>query len=148
MTTTFIDGLAVKLENPFVVGEPMDETAAAMLNVIHHRRIKARLRWMLGRAEISAAELQSKADQLLHMPLASYSTMDDDDDMDTDPIMMEAMSIAREIISARMAKEGLPPPKGLDTHARALVEGLPAIQEQARKRVEAKYQAATSSLGL
>jgi hypothetical protein len=52
--------------------------------------------------------------------------------------------MARDLIVQRMAQQGLPPPKGLDEHAKALVKGLPELQERARLRIEARYKAASA----
>jgi hypothetical protein len=93
--------------------------------------------------EIDARGIE-EAIELCAQPLAPYSTLDDSDE--EDPILAEAMNIAREMISARFAELELPLPKGLDAHAKALVDGAPAILEQARLRVEAKYNAMASIL--
>ena len=74
-----------------------------------------------------------------------YATLDDGDD--DDPILLEAMAIARELIIKRMATEGLPPPKGLDMHAKQLVDNQPKIVELARKRVEERHKAAIDTIG-
>jgi hypothetical protein len=111
-----------------------------MLNIIMFRRIRAKLRYLLDRGEILVTDLQTKANELAAQPLRIASTLDDSED--DDPILIEALSIAKDIICSRMAQEGLPPPRGIDAHAKALVDGLPEIQEQARKRIEARYLAA------
>jgi hypothetical protein len=72
--------------------------------------------------------------------------MGDDDDGETDPVMEEALAIAREMIIGRMAEEGLPPPRGINTHARALVDAMPEIQDRARFRIEARYRAAAEAI--
>lgn len=147
MPTIFIDTTPVLL--PFREGEqagdPMTEDHAAILHTVQQRRVKARLRYMLERGDILVPELQSKAIELCKQDLKPYATLDDGDD--DDPILIEAMSIARELINSRMAQEGLPPPKNLDTHAKQLVDGVPAIQEQARLRIEARFRAAQELLG-
>lgn len=143
MATVFIGNLAVMLPSRFKAGDECDDIMAQMLNDIQLRRIKARLRWLLSRGELSMDELQTKAVSLLDIELVPYS-LADDDDPDSDPIFVEAMAIARELITAHMAKEGLPPPKGLDLHAKALIDGMPDIIERARLRMEARYRAANA----
>lgn len=145
MATVFIDGKAISLHRRFAEGDVMDEIIADILNSIQKRRIMARIRYMLRRREISEAEAPAKILQLYEEELTLYSIYDDEDN--PDPILEEAMGMARELIVTRMAQEGLPPPKGLDTHARALVDGMPDLQEKARLRVEARYQAAQAALG-
>jgi hypothetical protein len=141
MPTIFTCGFAISLPTRFAPGDAIDATAAAVLNDIQRRRVTARLRYMLQKGDITEDALQAKALELYSQELVPYSTLDDDDNV-SDPIMDEALAIARELIVTRMAQEGLPPPKNLDLHAKALVDGRPDLQEQARQRVEAKYRAA------
>jgi hypothetical protein len=142
--TVFINGFAIVLPRVTKGGDIMTENDADVLNEVQHRRVKARLRWLLKRGEINSHDIQQKAEELCAMPMVAHSTLDDSDE--DDPILAEAMNIARELISARMAAEGLPPPKGLDIHAKALVDALPEIQERARQRVAARYNAVARSL--
>ena len=144
MPTVFIANLAVVLPVRFNPGDAIDDIASQLLNEIQHRRIKARLRYLLQKGEIDENELQVKANSLSEEDLVPYATQDDE--MDDDPVYSEAISIARELIVGRMAQEGLPPPKGLDAHAKALVDGMPALMEQARLRIEARYRAATAAI--
>ena len=140
MPTVFLDTMVVSLPSRFAEGQELDERAAEMLNIILLRRIRAKLRYLLDRGDILVTDLQAKANELVALPMKVASTLDDSED--EDPILLEALNIARDMITARMAQEGLPPPRGLDAHAKALVDGVPAIQEQARKRIEARYLAA------
>lgn len=146
MPTVFIANLAVILPSRFAAGDICNETAAEMLNEIQLRRIKSRLRYLIQRGDIAPEELQAKALVLLEGDLVPYATQDDDD-TEGDPVYLEALAMARELIVGRMAQEGLPPPKGLDTHAKALVDGMPDIQEKARLRIEARYNAASAAIG-
>lgn len=144
MTTVFIGTIAVQLPSRFTTGDTLDEIAAQVLNEVQLKRIKSRLRYMHSRGDVNADGLQDMAQALSEAELAPYAMLDDDDDID--PVMEEALAIARELIVARMAQESLPPPKGLDAHAKALVDGQPKIQEQARLRVEARFRAAEQLL--
>lgn len=146
MPTAFIANLAVALPVRFSAGTILDETSAYWLNEIQHRRVKAKLRWLLQRGEINPVEVQGRALELCAQPLAPYVLLDDEDGDTTDPILLEALSIAKDLITTRMAQEGLAPPKGIDQHAKALVDARPALMETARKRVEARYLAAASAL--
>jgi hypothetical protein len=148
MPTVFINGLAVPLPYQDKEGDPINEMHAHILGKVLHRRVKARLRWLLQRGEIAPEELPAKAEELCQMELVPHLTFDDGDD--EDPILVEALGIARELIMTKMAEEGipLPPPKNLDLHAKALVNGKPAIQEEARRRLEARYKAAVASVTL
>lgn len=147
MPTVFIAGLAVPL--PFREGEregdPMMEWHAQLLYIIQSRRVMARLRYLLDRGELLVRDAQAKATELCAQPLKPYATLDDGDE--EDPILLEAMNMAREVITARMAAEGLPPPKNIDLHAKQLVDNIPELQERARLRVEAHYRAAEALMG-
>jgi hypothetical protein len=143
--TLFIDNRVMQFEKKYKEGDLLDEIGAELLNDIQHKRVKAKIRWLLSRGEISPDEVQSRADLLMEQPMLPYLTTDDDG-ADIDPVLQESLSIARELIVGRMAKEGLPPPRGLDNHAKALVDGMPQIRENARLRVEARYRAAADAL--
>jgi hypothetical protein len=147
MPTVFINSLAVMLPSRFAAGDIIDEVAAAVLNDVQLKRIKARLRWALSRGDVNPDGLQARALELSKAELVPYATMDDDDEGETlDPVFVEALAMARELITSQMAKEGLPPPKGLDLHAKALVDANPALQERARLRIEARYRAANAAI--
>ena len=145
MPTVFIANLAVILPIRFVAGDIIEDIPAKLLNEIQHSRVKARLRYLLAKGEIDTNELQTKANELCEAELVPYATQDDDEP-DNDPVYAEAMSMARELIVSRMAQENLPPPKGLDLHAKALVDGMPELQEKARLRIEARYRAASAAI--
>jgi hypothetical protein len=145
MPTVFIDNRAITLPSRFKVGDECSYNSARVLNEVQIRRIKARLRWLLSKGDINGDEIQKRALELSEQELVPYATLDDTDD--EDPILVEALNIARELIVSRMAQEGLPPPKGLDIHAKALVDGMPELQEKARLRIEAKYKAASQAIG-
>lgn len=145
MPTVFIANLAIILPIRFAAGDTLEDNAASVLNDIHLRRIKARLRYLLSRGEIDGNEIQAKALELSDSEMLPYLTSDDDD-TESDPVYVEAIAMARELIVSRMAQEGLPPPKGLDLHAKALVDGMPELQERARLRVEARYKAAAEAI--
>lgn len=147
MPTIFISGIAVPL--PYregeMPGDPMTELHGRILDTIMHRRVKAKLRWLLDRGEILPQDIHAKASELCAQDLKPYATLDDGDD--EDPVLLEAMAIARDLIVTRMAQENLPPPKNLDVHAKQIVDNVPTILEQARRRVEARYRAAEALLG-
>lgn len=146
MPTIFVNGVAIPLQprQGELAGDPILVYHAQILDEILHRRVKAKLRYLLERGELYPQDVQAKAEELCAQDLKPYATLDDSDD--EDPILIEAMIIARDIIISRMAAEGLPPPKNLDLHAKQLVDNLPHLQEQARKRVEDRYRAATEVL--
>jgi len=139
LPTVFINNQAIVLPVKFSAGDCLTPIAADLLHEIQIKRIKVKLRWLFQRGEILAEELQTKANELMSLELLPYSSTEDSEE--EDPILTEAIIIAREIIVGRMAKEGLPPPKNLDLHAKALVDNSPKLQEIARQRIEAKFQA-------
>lgn len=145
MPTIFIAGLAVTLPSRFAEGDIATETSAAMLNDIQQKRISARLRRLITRGEIREDELQAKAEQLMELSMVPYITLDDGE-IETDPVALEAIDMAKTLITTKMAREGLPPPKGLDDHARNLVDQMPKIMEAARLRIEARYRASETIL--
>lgn len=145
MPTVFIANMAVKLPSRFAEGDIATETAAGLLNEIQVNRVRAQLRHAFERGKLAPEELQGKADELMAQPLRPGTTTDDDPETD-DPIMHEALSIARELIVSRMAAEGLPPPKGIDTHAKQLVDNMSEIYDKARLRLEARHRAAAEAL--
>jgi hypothetical protein len=142
--TVFIANQVVVLKRRFAAGEAIDAVGATVLNNIKHRRVKARLRYLLDRKEIAPDEVQAKANELMAQDIVDHMTSDDGDILDS--IFEEALSIAREMIVTRMAQEGHLPPKGLDNHAKALVNAMPEIQERARKRMEARFLAAAKAI--
>lgn len=145
MPTVFINNLAVVLPSRFAAGQEIGENAAAVLNEIQHQRVRVRLRRLVQRGELAEEEIQPKADAFMAEELEPYGV--GDEDIENDPVFKEALGMARELIVGRMAAEGLPPPKGIDNHAKALVEGMPALMEKARLRVEARYRAAAAAIG-
>jgi hypothetical protein len=145
MPIAIIDSMVISFPRKTAQGDPLTEQDAALLCYIQRNRIVSKIRYLLARGEISHAEVQGKANELAEQPMLPYLTLDDEG-AEGDPILEEAMAIARDLIVKRMAEEGLPPPKGLDTHAKALVDNMPALLEQARLRVEAKYRAAEAAL--
>lgn len=147
MPTAFINGLAINLPSRFAEGDKADAIALALLNEIQHRRVKSQLRYMLAHGDINPDGLQQRADELMAKELVPHLTPDDDDEAENDPVFKEALSMARELIISRMAAEGLPPPKGIDVHAKALVDGMPDLQEKARARVELRQRIAIEALG-
>jgi hypothetical protein len=140
MATVFINNLAVVLPRRFAAGDTIGEIPARILHNIWLKRFSAKLRWLKDRGEIDAQSMQAKAEELAAQELTPYNIAEDADD--DDPILVEAIEIARTLIISRMAAEGISPPKGIDTHARALVDSMPAIVEKARIRVEARHRAA------
>lgn len=147
MPTIFIESIALNLpyRSGELPGDPLTDLHAQILDTVLHRRVKAKLRWLLDRGELAPQDIQAKALELCSQDLKPYATLDDGND--DDPILTEALVIARDLITSRMAQENLPPPRNLDVHAKQIVDNVPAILEQARKRVEARYRAAQAIIG-
>ena len=146
MATVFIAGTAVVLPSRFAEGQCLDPLDAALLNQIWLKRLYTRLRRLLALGQLDAQSVEAKIAEMHTEDMTPYSLAQDADE--DDPVLLEAIEIAKEIITQRMAQENMMPPKNLDNHAKALVEGMPAIVEQARMRVEARYQAAVALLGV
>lgn len=143
MPLTFISGIAVELPQRFTAGQAIDETEAEILSQIHVSRIRGRLGWMLKQGTITEAELPSKAEELALLDLSPLTINEADED---DPILAEALIIARDMITQRLASEGLAPPKNLDEHAKVLIDALPHIRAMAVKRLEERHKIARESL--
>lgn len=148
MATVFIGQLAVALPAPFAEGDILDETGADVLNFVQRRRVTARLTAMLKKGNIDERQLHAKALELFAQPMTAGVTLDDEDDAMSDPVLAEAMEMARNLITQKLAKENLPPPKNLDEHAKQVVDALPALVEQARQRVETRYRIAAEMAGV
>jgi len=144
MSFVFIDNTLVNLPVRFRPGDVIDEYSATILLQIQSNRIRARLYELLKKNEISRHEAQAKAEELAALPLTPYSPYDEE--TSSDPILDEALSIAKELITSRIAAKGDAIPKNLDTHAKALIDAMPEIYKKARIRVEARYAAAQSAL--
>lgn len=146
MPTLFIANTLVVVPARFVEGSVLDEVSAAILNDIHIRRLRARIAYLLQRGELGPEEVQAKAFAIAQEDLAP-GIKEADDDL-PDPIYSEAVGIACDLILRKMREQGLPEPKHIAEHAKALVEGNPAFEEQARKRLEARHRAAMEALGI
>ena len=79
MATVFIANLAVVLPSRFAAGDILNETAAAVLNDIHRKRLTAKLRYLHQKGDINKDGLQSKALELASLELVPYTTLDDED---------------------------------------------------------------------
>lgn len=145
MPTVFIDNRPIDLPVRWHAGDIIEPEFTEVLHRIWLKRIAARLRYLKEKGEDDET-IQAKALEFAAQPLGPYSTVQDEED--DDPVIAEALDIARAMIVSRMEAEGLPPPKGLDTHARALVDAMPQLVERARGRVEARYRAASLAMGV
>jgi hypothetical protein len=145
MTTTFIDNVAVPLALRYHGGNILDENGAEVLHYIWSKRLLTRLRYIFEKGETDPVILQLKAAEIAASPMRPYTIVDDAEE--NDPILLEAMEIARNAIKTKLQAEGLPIPAKLDIHARALVEGVPVIIEEATRRIEARLRAAALPLG-
>lgn len=144
MPTTFIAGLAVNLPSRFKEGYVLDADDAELLNQIWLKRVVSRVRRLLALGQLDAQSIDAKVSEFHAEDLTPYSVATDA--AEDDPVLLEAFDMAKELISQRMAKDNVPPPKNLDIHAAALVEGIPALVEQARMRIEMRHQAAAALL--
>jgi hypothetical protein len=142
MQTIFIHDTPVRVQDPFAEGHRLTEAQAEVLNSLWLNLLLARLRWVANKnPDIDAASFQSKARETAEILELSA------DGIDTDPVWDEAMTIGRELITSKLAAEGLPPPPNLDMHAEALLEASEDIIAQARNRVEIRRRVANQALG-
>ena len=144
MPTVFINGTAVVLATRFTAGQPMSPTGAALLNAIWQKRVAVRLRRLLTLGQIDKNGIPAKIAAFAAEELTPYSIAQDADD--NDPVLEEAREVAKAILLHELAKANTPPPRSLDGHIQALIEGMPGIIEQARLRVEARYKAVSDLL--
>ena len=142
--TIFVQNRAYILPRKTLAGATLCEGKAEILNLILHRRIMAKLRYLLDKGELKAETAQAKAEELCAEDLRLSDACRA---FGEDPVMAEALAIAREHITTQLAKENLPAPKHLDEHAKALIDAMPQILDRARLRLEARYRAAQQALG-
>lgn len=142
----FIDGIseAITLPTLFVEGQTYTATNAAFLNALMVHRLRVRIGWRLKRnPNLTTEEIRALTETI-------WGTMelseDDTDTSDEDPILTEAFTIAKELITAQLAKEGHIVPKNIDDHAWQLAENNEEIRRRAKLRVEAQRQAATETM--
>lgn len=143
MPVTFINGIVVDLPVRFEAGQVIDEAGATILTEIYLGRMRSRLNHLLKQGTINKDGLQRKALELSEKELSVRYIENSEED---DPIAVEALIIARDLIVARMTAEHMPLPANLDNHAQALVNAMPEIRERARARVELRYSTTSGLL--
>lgn len=142
MSITYIGTVVVDLPIRFHEGDHIDDDGAWALNEIMSTRIRERLRWRLRQGTATKETLQALA-----LSMVDGFTFDTGEACDIDdPVMEEATLLARELIIASLAEDGLSPPKNLDEHARKLAAESDALRQRARQRIEARYTAAREAI--
>lgn len=137
------------LPDRFQEGDICDVASAALLTSIKLKRIKWRLEQRIKKGGATVEEIQQLALNLSAEFVFTASDPGDSDDADApqdDPLLAEAKSLARSTIIAALAKDGITvEPPNFDTHIAALAD-TPEFRERARKRLEAKLNAANASI--
>ena len=137
-----IDGITLELPLLFNAGDIIDDDGAWALNEMMLTRLRERTRWRLRQGVVTTITVQSVVEEMV-----SAFTFDSGEPCDVDePVMEEAITLAREMITKSLAKDGLPPPKNLEEHAKTLAEQSDQLRERARLRVEARLNAALAAL--
>ena len=133
MRIGFIGNQTVPLPRRAVAGQALTPVEAAILTEIHHARIASQLRYMLAKGTITKRQLQQKAIELAKLPLTAGA-----DEDASDPVLLEAIALAKEMLTAEAVREGLPT-KTIEARAKAVVDANPALRAKAQERLAAKY---------
>lgn len=142
MPTIFIHDTPIRVPDQYTEGHRLSASEADLLNSVWLNLFIARLRLFINKnPEANISAVHSKAKEISNALVLTPN------DSATDPVWDEAMVIARELINARLATEGLPPPPNLDIHAEALLEASEDILDQAQARVEIRRRVANKALG-
>lgn len=143
ISTVFIHETAIRLRDTFPPGHILTASDAAVLNTIFLNRFVSRMGWKLKREDgaVSAAQIAAWAGEVAE----SVALMDSTGEMD-DPIREEALQLARDMILEKLAEDNLPSPPGIEVHAEELLEGMPQLLDQAKRRMEIRREVAAQAL--
>lgn len=132
-STVFIHDTPLHVADPRSVGQQLTPYDAEVLNSIALRRFIGRMQaWLRRNPEPSTIELTEFATTTA-LAVATFDSTAGDE---TDPIREEAMALGRELLLSRLAADNLPAPTNLDAHVEELVDAVPELTDQARRRVE------------
>lgn len=148
MPTTYIANLALELPARYAAGDTMDELGAALLNREYIKRVSARIRYRFDHNDLNELTMQAGAYKM-GLEFTFIESDADADDMDeNDPVFIEGLKIAKELILRELSESGISEIPNLDMHARALYEGSEAIRDRARQRCETRWRTAKEALGI
>ncbi len=147
MPTAYIAEQIVDLPVRFLAGHILTEAEAEVANREYLKRLAARIRYRYDHGEITSETMQDIGTKMALDFEFSESDMAADEADDNDPVRIEGLKIARELIKAELATTGITDIPNLDIHAKALYEGNPAIRERAKQRCEIRWKTAREALG-
>lgn len=116
------------------------EPFSALLTSLYVSRITVRARAFA--TKNPSATYEEIQEEILRLA----SAFEFDDELEPDAVEVEALEIAEETIRAKLAAQGLPPPKSLRDHAQMIVNE-PAIVAEAHRRVRARAQTTREIFG-
>lgn len=114
---------------------PVD--ADTHINNLRYHRLRSRMATWLSRqpSPPSSIEFQAELNRLLTSFVFTFEPKEDE-------VEAEAISIAEDVIRAKLAEANMPPPRNLRDHAEQLLALDDSYRSKARLRVEARAQAA------
>lgn len=147
MPTAYIANSALELPVRFIAGQELDEVEAQILNREYMKRLVSRIRYRYDHNEFNDETIHAGAFKMgleFNFIEADAELSDIDEN---DPVFVEGMKIARELILQQLSESGLSEIPNLDMHAKALYEGSEAIRDRARQRCETRWKIAKEALG-
>lgn len=146
MPTVYIADSAIELPVRFVTGQVLSEVEAQLLNREYMKRLISRIRYRYDHSEFDDNSIHDGAFKM-GLEFAFIEADANAEDVDeNDPVFIEGMKIARELILQQLSENGLTEIPNLDSHARALYEGSEAVRVRARQRCETRWRLAREAL--
>lgn len=133
---TVVGPFLIPVSPRYLESHELTPAEAAAANFCWLERFYRRVNYAVARnPDWTEAEIFAEAERL-ESELESFAEQNN-----SDPIMTEAIIIAKEQLELRLEAEGLPVPTGIEAHTKVLAENNEAIQAEARLRVEARLRA-------
>jgi hypothetical protein len=146
MPTAYIAQQAIDLPVRFTEGQELSEFEALLLNKEYIKRLAAQVRYRIDQGHVHEFNIMEVSHALADSFL--FSELNDNDPPDdNDPVYIEGIRIAKDMIMAQLADTGVTEIPNIETHALALYRASPEIQEQARHRLETRWRVAQSMVG-
>lgn len=148
MPTAYIANIALELPVRFITGQVLDVTEADILNREYMKRLIAQVRYRYDHNELNDDSIHAGAFTMGINFVFNEANAKETEDDENDPVFIEGMKIAREMIIKELADSGLTEIPNIDNHARALFDGSEAIRIRARQRCETRWRMAKEALGV
>lgn len=145
-TTITVQGKSVTVPQPFAPGYKLRENDAAVLNQTYAENIRNNLS-----ASVKAANEAKKSDKEIQALVDEYVKSYDfgirtgGGGRSADPVMSEAMNIARQKVKEALKKQGVKvsdvPAADINKAAKEAIDKYPKIMEMAKQMAELKAKA-------